>query len=414
VREKISLSTARRVALAAQGLAEARPPGPVTRRHFNKVLARLGLFQIDSVSVVVRAHYMPLFSRLGPYPASLLEKAATPRQRALFEYWAHEASFLPVETWPLWQWQMRHAEAGRNIYAGLAKFGRDRGDLIAEMERRIRIDGPLAASDIEGQRGQGGWWGWSEAKTALEWLFWAGRITARERKPSFERIYDLPERVIPAEILGRPAPDEAEAQRALTRLAASALGVATAACLRDYYRLPAAGYGDRIAELVEAGDLIPVRVEGWTQPAFLSRNARFPRKVEARALLSPFDPLVWERARTERLFDFRYRIEIYTPAAKRVYGYYVLPFLLGDRLAARVDLKADRAASTLRVQAAHAGPGAPADTAAELYDELQLMADWLGLERIEIVPSGDFAPALARAAGQAATVAPAKNSVPDQ
>lgn len=395
MREKLSLATARRVALAAQGFAEPRPDGGLTRRHFNKVLHRLGQFQIDSVSVAVRAHYMPLFSRLGAYPMAMLEGAATPKQRLLFEYWAHEASFLPVDAWPLWQWQMRRAERGESIYTGLAKFGRERADLIAEMERRVATDGPLAASDIEGQRGQGGWWGWSDAKAALEWLFWAGRITARERKPSFERIYDLPDRVIPQAVRDLPVPDEEEAHRQLTRMAASALGVATAGDLRDYFRLPAPNYKDRLAELVEAGHLLPVKVEGWSQPTYLSPDARFPRRVEARALLSPFDPLVWERSRAERLFDFRYRIEIYTPAEKRIYGYYVLPFLLGERIVARVDLKADRAASVLRVQAAHAEPLAPPETPAELMAELKLMAEWLGLERVEIAGAGDLAPALA-------------------
>ncbi len=395
MREKLSLATARRVALAAQGFAEPRPGSSLTRRHFNKVLHRLGQFQIDSVSVTVRAHYMPLFSRLGPYPMSMLESAATPKQRLLFEYWAHEASFLPVDAWPLWQWQMRRAERGESIYTGLAKFGRERADLIAEMERRVATDGPLAASDIEGQRGQGGWWGWSDAKAALEWLFWAGRITARERKPSFERIYDLPDRVIPQAVRDLPVPDEEEAHRQLTRMAASALGVATAGDLRDYFRLPAPNYKDRLVELVEAGHLLPVKVEGWSQPTYLSPDARFPRRVEARALLSPFDPLVWERSRADRLFDFRYRIEIYTPAEKRIYGYYVLPFLLGERIVARVDLKADRAASVLRVQAAHAEPLAPPETPAELMAELSLMASWLGLERVEIAGAGDLAPALA-------------------
>lgn len=398
MREKLSLAAARRVALAATGFGEARPGGALTRRHFNKVLHRLGLFQIDSVSVAVRAHYMPLFSRLGAYPMAMLEGAATPKQRLLFEYWAHEASFLPIDTWPLWQWQMRRAERGENIYTGLATFGRERADLVGEMEQRIAAEGPLAASDIEGQRGHGGWWGWSEAKHALEWLFWAGRITARERKPSFERIYDLPERVIPQSVRDLPVPDEEEAHRQLTRVAASALGVATMGDLRDYFRLPAPNYKDRIAELVEAGDLVPVKVEGWSNQAFLSPDARFPRRIEARALLSPFDPLVWERSRAERLFDFRYRIEIYTPAEKRIYGYYCLPFLLGERIVARVDIKADRATSVLRVQAAHAEPCAPPETAAQLLAELRLMADWLGLERIEIMPSGDLAPALSAAA----------------
>jgi uncharacterized protein YcaQ len=398
LREKLSLAAARRVALAATGFGEARPGGALTRRHFNKVLHRLGLFQIDSVSVAVRAHYMPLFSRLGAYPMAMLEGAATPKQRLLFEYWAHEASFLPIDTWPLWQWQMRRAERGENIYSGLTKFGRERPDLIAEMERRVASDGPLASSDIEGQRGQGGWWGWSDGKTALEWLFWAGRITARERKPSFERIYDLPDRVIPQAVRDLPVPDEEEAHRQLTRMAASALGVATMGDLRDYFRLPAPNYKDRIAELVEAGELVPVKVEGWSNQAYLSPDARFPRRIEARALLSPFDPLVWERSRAERLFDFRYRIEIYTPAEKRIYGYYCLPFLLGERIVARVDIKADRAASVLRVQTAHPEPCAPPETAAQLLAELRLMADWLGLERIEIMPSGDLAPALAAAA----------------
>ena len=397
MRESLSLAAARRVALAAQGFADARPTAPLTRRHFNRVLQRLGLFQIDSVSVAVRAHYMPLFSRLGPYPMSMLEGAATPRQRTLFEYWAHEASFLPIDSWPLWQWQMRRAERGENIYTGLARLGRERRDLIAEMERRIATDGPLAASDIEGQRGRGGWWGWSEGKAALEWLFWAGRITARERRPSFERIYDLPERVIPQAVRELPVPDEAEAHRQLTRMAAAALGVASMGDLRDYFRLPAPGYKDRIAELVEAGDLLPIRVEGWPQQAYLSPTARFPRRVEARALLAPFDPLVWERARTERLFDFHYRIEIYTPAEKRRYGYYVFPFLLDERIVARVDLKADRAGSVLSVHSAHAEPGAPPETATELMAELRLMAQWLGLDRVEVVPAGDFAPALAMA-----------------
>lgn len=402
MREKLSLPVARRVALAAQGFADTRPTGPITRRHFGKVLARLGQFQIDSVSVIVRAHYMPLFSRLGPYPMALLESAATPKVRTLFEYWGHEASFLPVENWPLWQWQMRRAEEGRNIYTGLARFGRERRDLIAEMERRIAGEGAMAASDIGGERGIGGWWGWSEGKAALEWLFWAGRITARERRPSFERIYDLPERVIPQAIRDLPVPDEADAIRQLTRMAASALGVATAGDLRDYFRLPADGYKERLAELVEAGHLVPVKVEGWSQPTYLSPDAKFPRKVAARALLSPFDPLVWERSRAERLFDFHYRIEIYTPAHKRTFGYYVLPFLLGERIVARVDLKADRAASTLRVVAAHSEGHAPAETSRELHAELRLMADWLGLERIEIGKAGDLAPALAEAVGAAA------------
>lgn len=398
MREKLSLAAARRVALAAQGLADPRPDAPVTRRHLNRVLGRLGLLQIDSVSVIVRAHYMPLFSRLGAYPQALLDDHAYARPRALFEYWAHEASYLPLDAWPLWQWRMRRAERNERIYGRLAEFGRERADLIAEIETRIARDGALCASDMEGARGQGGWWGWSDAKHALEWLFWAGRITAATRKPSFERVYDLPERVIPAAIRALPVPDEAEAHRQLIAKAARAHGIATGSDLRDYFRLPVEGFKDRIAELVEAGELLPVMVEGWTHPAYLSPTARFPRRVQARALLAPFDPLVWERSRAERLFDFHYRIEIYTPAEKRIFGYYVMPFLLNEAIVARVDLKADRAASVLRVQSSHAEPGAPPETAGELMAELRLMADWLGLERIEIMPSGDLATALAAAA----------------
>ncbi|MFH1796801.1 MAG: winged helix-turn-helix domain-containing protein [Pseudomonadota bacterium] len=401
MREKLSIAAARRVTLAAQGFAEPRPEGPPTRRHLNKVLSRLGLFQIDSVSVIVRAHYMPLFSRLGPYPQALLEDNAWSKRRAMFEYWAHEASLLPLEAWPLWQWRMRRAERHENIYGRLAEFGRERRDFIADLHRRIETEGGLAASDIEGDKGQGGWWGWSDTKHAFEWLFWAGLVTASTRRPSFERVYDVPHRVIPQAIRDLPVPDEAEAHRELTRIASRALGIATASDLRDYFRLPAEGYKDRIAELVEEGSVLPVTVEGWSQQAWLSSDARFPRKVEARALLAPFDPLVWERSRAERLFDFRYRIEIYTPAEKRAFGYYVLPFLLGERIVARVDLKADRAASVLRVQSAHSEPHAPPETAEQLLAELRLMADWLGLEKIEIAPAGDLAPALSHAAAEA-------------
>ena len=397
MKEKISLKLARRIVLAAQGFADPRPAGPIDRRHLRRVLARLGLFQINSVSVLVRAHYMPMFSRLGPYPLSLLEDSAAGRKRLLFEYWAHEASLLPIETWPLMRWRMRRAEQGVGIYGQIARFGRERADYVERVFREIEANGPIAASGFEGHKGSGGWWGWSEAKHAFEWLFWAGRITTASRE-GFQRYYDLPERVLPAAIVGAPEPAAADAQRELLRISARALGVATSADLRDYFRLSPDDVKERIPELVEAGELLPVKVEGWAQQAFLHRDARLPRSVHAAALLSPFDPLVWERSRTERLFGFRYRIEIYTPAEKRVHGYYVLPFLLGDALVARTDLKADRKAGVLKVLSAFAEPGAPAATAAALMAELRSMAAWLGLERIEISPSGDLAPALADAA----------------
>ncbi|UVC18706.1 winged helix-turn-helix domain-containing protein [Mesorhizobium onobrychidis] len=397
MKEKISLAMARRTALAAQGFADPRPSSTPDRRHLARVLGRTGLLQIDSVSAVVRAHYMPLYSRLGPYPLALLDNAAVTRKRTVFEYWAHEASFLPVETYPLMRWRMERAERGEEMYNGLAKWGRERTTYIEDIYREVVSRGPIAASALEGQKGSGGWWGWSDAKHAFEWLFWAGRITTASRR-GFERLYDLPERVLPPAILGLPVPSPENAHRELLRISARAHGVATAGDLRDYFRLSPADIKGRIEELVEAGDLLPVGVEGWDKPAYLHKDARFPRKIEARALLAPFDPVVFERARTERLFDFRYRIEIYTPAEKRQYGYYVLPFLLGEGIVARVDLKADRPAGVLRVHAAYAEPGAPPQTAAELFEELKLMQDWLGLERIEVTPAGDLGSALANIA----------------
>ncbi|HEU4986525.1 MAG TPA: winged helix-turn-helix domain-containing protein [Rhizobiaceae bacterium] len=388
---------ARRIALAAQGFTDRRPAGEPERRHLKRVLQRTGLFQIDSVNVVARAHYMPLFSRLGPYPTGLLESAASRKPRALFEYWAHEASLLPVETQPLMRWRMARAEAGQGIYRRLAEFGREKQPFIKEIYDEVVRRGPIAASDIDGHSGTGGWWGWSDAKHAFEWLFWAGHITTHSRRPSFERLYDLPERVLPASVLATPTPSPADAHRALLAISARALGIATAGDLRDYFRLSPADIAGRLEELVDDGQIEPVTIKGWKQPAYLHRDARVPRKVEARALLAPFDPLVWERSRAERLFGFRYRIEIYTPAEKRTHGYYVLPFLLGDRIVARVDLKADRQASVLRVQAAHREEHAPPQTAEELTVELQSMAGWLGLERVEVMPAGDLAPALAQA-----------------
>jgi uncharacterized protein len=396
MKETISLAAARRIALAAQGFGKERQQGEVGRRHIVTTIRRLNLFQIDSVSAVVRAHYMPAFSRLGPYRPGLLDEAASGPKRALFEYWAHEASFLPVETWPLMQWRMRRAERGEGIYGGLARFGRERAGYVAEVYRRIEREGPLNAGALEGERGAGGWWGWSEAKKAVEWLFWAGRVTTASRR-GFERFYDLPQRVLPASVTAMTAPDEADAHRALVERSARALGIATAQCLRDYFRLSPADMAGRIEELVEAGTLIPLSVKGWPRTAYLHRDARIPRRIEAQALLSPFDPVVWERRRTEGLFDFRYRIEIYTPAHKRQFGYYVLPFLLDEGIAARVDLRADRPGGALHALAAFAEPGAPAHTAEALASELRSMAAWLGLERIVVQPRGDLGPALEQA-----------------
>ncbi|WP_157038029.1 MULTISPECIES: winged helix-turn-helix domain-containing protein [Chelativorans] len=396
-REKLTIREVRRIALSAQGFADRPPSGPIGRRHLSRVIGRTGLFQIDSVNVVVRAHYMPLFSRLGPYPVELLERAASRKPRSLFEYWAHEASLLPVEIQPLMRWRMERAREGLGIYGGLARFGREQRSFIDQVYAEVAAHGPLAASDIEGHKGTSGWWQWSDAKRALEWLFWAGFITTHSRRASFERLYHLPERVLPPAIHEAPTPAPQDAKRKLIEISARALGVATASDLRDYFRLSPEDAYPRVEELVEEGTLLPVSVKGWPQKAYMHRDAKMPRRIEAGALLAPFDPLIWERSRTERLFNFRYRIEIYTPAHKRVYGYYVYPLLLGESIVARVDLKADRQNRVLRVQAAHAEPDAPRHTAPELWQALNSMAEWLGLEKVEISRTGDFAPALAAA-----------------
>jgi uncharacterized protein YcaQ len=374
------LSQARRIALAAQGFAEARP-GAATARHLARALGRGHLLQIDSVNVLVRAHYMPLFSRLGPYERALLDTAAhRAKHRRLFEYWGHEASLIRIDLHPLFRWRMERAARGEGTYGGLARFGRERRDFIALVRREIESRGPLSAGELEdGGRGKGSWWGWSDGKRALEWLFWAGEVTTATRR-GFERVYDLPERVLPSEIVDAPTPAPEEAQRALLKHAIRALGVASERCLRDYFRIEPADAKARIPELLEAGDLLPVGIEGWDAPVYLDPDYRLPRRVEACALVSPFDPLVWERTRAERLFGFRYRIEIYTPAEKREFGYYCLPFLLGDRLVARVDLKADRAAGRLVVHSVHPEASvAPEEIAPALGEELRQMAGWLGL-----------------------------------
>ncbi|MGA9583303.1 MAG: crosslink repair DNA glycosylase YcaQ family protein, partial [Allosphingosinicella sp.] len=343
------------------------------------------LHQIDSVNVLVRAHYLPAFSRLGPYDRGLIDRAAwgARRERRLFEYWAHEASLLPLEMHPLLRWRMASAERGEIGWGSLKAYAGERRGEAEAILRRIRDEGPLAASDFEEGKGRSGWWEWGDSKRALEWLFWAGLVTTATRRASFERVYDLIERVIPAAILALPTPTEAEAKRALVAKAAEALGIATEPELRDYFRLRPEAARQAVKELVEEGLLLPVSVDGWTRPAFLHRDVRRPRRIRGQALLAPFDPLVWERSRTEKLFGFRYRIEIYTPAEKRVHGYYVLPFLLDDALVARVDLKADRQGSRLLVRRAILEPGAPAETKERLAAELELTASWLGLETVE-------------------------------
>ncbi len=366
------------------------------------MIDRVGLLQLDSVNVFCRSHYMPVFARLGPYPREALDRltahTAGPVRRELFEYWAHEASLVPIELQPYLRWRM--ARVDRDAWGGMVRVARDFPDLIDEVHDLVERQGPIRSADTGIPRPDprpGHMWNWHDGKVALEYLFWAGRVTAA-RRVNFERYYDLPERVLPAEVISTPTPSVEDAQRELVRIAARACGVATEPDLGDYFRLPRAESKQRVAELVDAGELLPVAVDGWRQPGYLWPQARRPRRIRARALLSPFDSLIWFRERTERLFDFRYRIEIYTPAAKRVYGYYVLPFLLGDALVARVDLKSDRQAGVLRVQGAFAEPGVDvSQVAQELAAELALTAKWLDLDGVVVGERGDLAAPLSHA-----------------
>jgi uncharacterized protein YcaQ len=399
---RLSAAEARRIALAAQGFADPRPSGRIDARHIRRVLDRVGLLQLDSVNVFCRSHYMPVFARLGPYPREALDRltahTAGPVRRELFEYWAHEASLIPVELHPYLRWRM--ARADDDAWGSMVRIARDFPQLVDDVFDLVSRKGPIRGGDTGMPRPDprpGHMWNWHDGKVALEYLFWSGRITAA-RRVNFERHYDLPERVLPAEIIAAPTPPVEQAQRELVRIAARGMGVATEPDLGDYFRLPRAESKQRVAELVEAGELIPVSVDGWRAPAYLWPGARRPRRITSRALLSPFDSLVWFRERTERLFGFRYRIEIYTPAAKRQYGYYVLPFLLGDSLVARVDLKSDRQAGVLRVHGAFAEPGV--DTlyvATELAAELAITAKWLELDGVVVGERGDLAAPLSHA-----------------
>ena len=389
---ELDRAQARRIALAAQGFADRRHAVP-TLRGVSRVLGRTGVLQIDSVNVLQRAHYMPLYSRMGPYDDALLRRAAELAPRRIVEYWAHVAAFMPVELWPHMQHRMRHyRERGH-------EWGAMRHDpaLVASLLDEVRERGASTARDLDDglPRAKTHWgWNWSASKKALEYLFATGELAVAGRNSAFERLYDLPERVLPAAVLAQPAPRDADAHIELVRRAARSHGIATEPCLRDYYRMHHRQSRPAVAALVEAGELLPVRIEGWDRPAYLYRDARLPRRIEARALLSPFDPLVWERQRTERLFDFHYRIEIYVPEHLRRHGYYVLPFLLGERIVARVDLKADRRQGVLVVRSAHAEAEAPESTPSELGAELRQLAAWLGLPGIRVERRGDLARAL--------------------
>lgn len=389
----LSRAQARRVALVAQGFRDPRHTVP-TMRTFNRTLARTAVLQIDSVNVLERAHYMPLFSRMGPYDRDLLHRASEQAPRRIVEYWAHVAAFMPVDLWPHMRHRMRTYRERGHEWSAIRHRPELVGSLLAEVHER----GPSTPRDLDDglPRVKEHWgWNWSDTKKTLEYLFAAGELAVAGRNQHFERLYDLPERVVPREHLDAPEPTVEEASAELLRRAAVAHGVGTERCLRDYFRMRPEPARTALGQLVESGELLPVRIEGWGRPAYLHRDAALPRRVHARALLSPFDPLVWERDRTEHLFDFRYRIEIYVPEAKRVHGYYVLPFLLGDRIVARVDLKADRRTRTLRVHGAYAEPGAPEETADELAEELRDLAGWLDLDVIEVAEKGDLAGELA-------------------
>jgi uncharacterized protein len=393
VPDSLSVVQARRITLAAQGFADPRPGGATDLRHLRRVLRRLHLIQMDSVNVLQRAHFMPLYSRLGPYPAGLLERAAYRRPRELFEFWGHEASLIRTDLQPLFRWRM--ARAAEFAWGNMRRIIAEQPDLVAWVLDEVRQRGPITAAEIEhdAPRSKDHWgWNWSVVKQALEWLFFTGQVTAAERTTSFARRYDLTERVLPAAVLDAPTPEPAEAFRSLVELSARALGVAAEPELRDYFRLPLQGCRQAIAELVEAGVLRPVTVAGWKPVAYLHAEARLPRRVHAATLVSPFDPLIWERARTERLFDMTYRIEIYVPKPQRQFGYYVLPFLLGERFAARVDLKAERRTGELQIPAAWLEPGSdPEETAGALAAELFRLAGWLGLTTVAAPERGDLA-----------------------
>ena len=401
----LTAAQARRIAVAAQGFSEPRPVGPVTRAHLRRLISRIQVLQLDSVSVAVRAHYAPVFSRLGPYDRDVLDRAAWAHSarspRLLVEYWAHEAALMAVDDWPLMRWRMgeyRHGRWGKHIVAANPQLSEDIVAAVAEL-------GPSTAGQIENhlaeipRRAKGAWWNRSDTKWVAEALFAAGTFTTATRV-GFARHYDLTEKVLPAEVLTREVAED-DAVRELVLRATTALGVATEADIRDYFRLAARQAKPAIAKLVADGQLALANVDGWPAPAFLPAGQTIPRRDRGTALLCPFDPLIFFRPRVERLFDFHYRIEIYTPASKRQFGYYVWPFLLDGELVGRVDLKAHRSADALQVVAAFVEPGrSPSRVAAALAAELESMAGWLGLSGVTVGERGDLAGAL-RAAVEA-------------
>ena len=381
--DALSIADARALALAAQGFDTPRPASKATQRHVNSLIRRLGVIQIDSVNVLVRSQELPLFSRLGNHDRNAIPKAT--ESQKIFEYWGHEAAHLPVEIHPLFRWKMEAARLGKARHWGLTSFYDDNKAFVKRMLKHIETNGPTTARELSTRTEKRGadkktWWDWDEAKVGLEYLFLTGQLMSRGRGTDFARIYDTPERVLPRQVLDAPTPTEHDARKQLLIRSAIAQGVATVGDLADYYRQKPAAVKPLIAELIEEGELRTVAVDGWAEKAFVHRSAKLPKQLHATALLSPFDSLVWCRPRNERLFDFHYRIEIYTPKEKRKFGYYVLPFMMNSQMVGRVDLKADRANSKLLVHSVHTEKGIKRATINDaLNNELRALATWLQL-----------------------------------
>jgi uncharacterized protein len=381
--DALSIADARALALAAQGFDTPRPASKATQRHVNSLISRLGVIQIDSVNVLVRSQELPLFSRLGNHDRNAIPKAT--ESQKIFEYWGHEAAHLPVEIHPLFRWKMEAARLGKARHWGLTSFYDDNKAFVKRMLKHIETNGPTTARELSTRTEKRGadkktWWDWDESKTALEYLFLTGQLMSRGRGTDFARIYDTPEHVLPRQVLDAPTPTEHDARKQLLIRSAIAQGVATVGDLADYYRQKPAAVKPLIAELIEEGELRTVAVDGWAEKAFVHRSAKLPKQLHATALLSPFDSLVWCRPRNERLFDFHYRIEIYTPKEKRKFGYYVLPFMMNGQMVGRVDLKADRANSKLLVHSVHTEKGVKRATITDaLNNELRALATWLQL-----------------------------------
>ncbi|HEU4917912.1 MAG TPA: crosslink repair DNA glycosylase YcaQ family protein [Acidimicrobiia bacterium] len=388
---RLTIDQARRYALAAQGFAEARPDGRVDVRHFRRVVNRIGLVQLDSVNVFSRTHYMPFFARLGSYDRAALD-AWLWESGEMFEYWGHEASLIPTQDHPLWRWRMN----GTLNWQRLERMRQEHPEYLAEVLAQVKERGPLRTAELHdpGERDGTSMWGWSKGKVALEALFMSGKVSTAHRR-NFVRMYDLSERVIPAEHFEAEDLDRDRAQSILLLRAARSMGVATAADMADYPRIRMPEARPLIERLAEAGELVEVEVEGWRRTAYLHPDAVLPREVNGRALLSPFDNLIWFRERVERMWDFIYRIEIYVPEPKRLHGYYVLPFLLDGDLVARVDLKTDRKAGALLVRGAFAEEGVDRmRVGPELRAELEHVAAWLGVSDVVVSRNGNLAAAL--------------------